>query len=228
MRDWEDVLTPRDREVIQASGHGKSRGLGKRPVLFIVDAQESFVGLKADIFTSIAQYATSIGEEAWAAVDRIKPLLDRARSLGIPVFYSTSGTRDSEHAFSSFQKKRTSKVPFTWIIPELAPQQGEVVIEKRFASAFHGTPLVSFLNALRADTLIVCGFVTSGCVRATVVDAVAYNYNVAVVTDGCADRLEISHKVSLVDMGMKYGDLVSAAQADEYLQSVGAWTAAER
>jgi len=205
--------------VMEASGHGKKRGFGQRPVLFIVDAQEHFVGLKTDILTSIATYATSVGEEAWAAVAKIQSLLSAARAAGVPVFYSVSGTRNNEGRFDSFQKKRASEVPFTWIISELTPQPHEIVIEKRFASAFNGTPLISFLNGLHTDTLVVCGFTTSGCVRGTVVDAVAYNYNVAVVADGCADRLTISHKVALLDMDMKYADVVTASEAETYLRS---------
>lgn len=219
---WDDILTERDREVIQASGHAKRRGLGSRPALFIIDAQEHFVGLNTDIFTSIAKYATSVGEDAWRAVGHVKRLQDLARSLSIPVIYSVSGTRNAETQYDSFQKKRTSKVPFTWIIDVLKPNPGELVIEKRFASAFNGTPLISFLNAMDVNTLVVCGFTTSGCVRGTVVDAAAYNFNVAVVGEGCADRMQVSHKASLLDMDMKYGDVVTAAEAEEYFRNVRA------
>lgn len=222
MAVWDDVLSERDRQVIVASGHAARRGLGQRPALFIVDAQEHFVGLKADIFTSIARYPTSIGEEAWAAVAQIRRLLDLCRRRGIPVFYSVSGTRENEAAFDSFAKKRSVPVEFTWIVPDLAPQKGEVVIEKRYASAFNGTPLIHFLHGLLIDTLVVCGFTTSGCVRSTVVDAVAYNLNVAVVADACADRLHISHKVALLDMDMKYADVVTTEEALAYLESVPA------
>ncbi len=219
MAVWDDILSDRDRQVIQHSGHGKKQGFGDRPVLFIVDAQEHFVGLQTDILSSIAVYATSVGEEAWTAVANIRRLLGVARKAGIPVFYSLSGTRKNETAFDSFQKKRSAEVPFTGVVRELAPRPEDVVIEKRFASAFTGTPLVSFLNGLRVDTLLVCGFTTSGCVRATVVDAVAYNYNVAVVAEGCADRLTISHKVALLDMDMKYADVVNVQEAESYILS---------
>lgn len=220
MAVWDDILTERDREVISASGHSARRGFGKRPALFIVDAQEHFIGLDTDIFTSIARYSTSVGEDAWQAVRKIKQLLKRCRELSIPVLYSVSGTRNAETRYDSFQKKRSSKVEFTWIIDDLAPESGEVVIEKRFASAFNGTPLISFLNAMGVDTLLVCGFTTSGCVRGTVVDAAAYNYNVAVIADGCADRMVVSHKASLLDMDMKYGDVVTAEAAEAYLRTV--------
>lgn len=222
MAVWDDVLSERDRQVMVASGHGHPDELGRHPVLFIVDAQEHFIGLKTDILTSVARYATSVGEEAWAAVERIQQLVQTARAAGIPIFYSLSGTRSNEGAFDSFQRKRSTAVEFTGIIKELAPRPQDVVIEKRFASAFQGTPLVSFLNALGADTLVLCGFTTSGCVRATAVDAVAYNYRAAVVEDGCADRILLSHKASLLDLHMKYANVIPAAAAAAYLQSTAA------
>lgn len=224
---WDDVLSDRDRRVIAASGHGASRGLGQRPVVFVVDAQLHFVGLKSDIFTSIAEYPTSVGEEAWVAVGHIKRLIARARACGIPVMYSKSGIKAGEERFDSFSRKRTRAdvtkgVPGLniEIVAEIGPRPGEVVIEKRYPSAFFGSPLMSFLNACGADTLLLTGFTTSGCVRATCVDAMSYNLNVGVVADGCADRIQLAHKASLLDISMKYADVISTDEALAYLEKV--------
>ena len=227
MQIWEEILSERDRQVIQHSGHAARRGLGKKPVVFVVDAQEHFVGTKTNILESISVYRTSVGEDAWRAVDCIKQLIERARQLDVPVMYSRSGFLKAEEAFDSFARKRkqadvTHGVPSlkVEIVSEIAPQPEDVVIEKRYPSAFFGTPLMSFLHAWGADTILLTGFTTSGCVRATCVDAMSYNFNVGVVADGCADRLEISHKASLLDMNMKYADVISLEEALRYLNGL--------
>jgi len=227
MPGWEDILSERDRRVIEASGHGARRGFGKRPVVLVVDAQLHFVGLKSDIFTSVAAYPTSVGEEAWRAVEHIKQLIGDARSCGVPVIYSRSGIKAGEERFDSFARKRkqadvTKGVPSldVDIVTEIGPRSDEVVVEKRYPSAFFGTPLMSFLHACAADTILLVGFTTSGCVRATCVDAMSYNFCVGVVADGCADRLHIAHKASLLDMSMKYADVITLGEALTYLQQV--------
>jgi len=228
MAAWDDILTERDRRVLEAGAHGARRGFGRRPVVLVVDAQEHFVGVRGDVFASIAVYPTSIGDEAWAAVERIRSLIARARAGGIPVMYSKSGVRAGEESFDSFARKRRSadvthgvpslEIP---IVAEIAPRPREIVIEKRFPSAFFGSPLVSFLHAYGADTILLAGFTTSGCVRATCVDAMSYNFHVGVIGDGCADRLSIAHKASLLDIHMKYGDVVDVDEAVQYLERVG-------
>jgi nicotinamidase-related amidase len=220
-------LSDLDKQVIASSGHAVRRGLGAKPAVLIVDAQEHFVGTKEPILDSIRKYPTSVGLEAWAAVAQIARLLEAARSLKIPVMYTMSGFERAEESFDSFARKRRDKdvahgvptieVP---IVADIAPRPGEVVIKKRYPSAFFGTPLISFLHAGGIDTLLLAGFTTGGCVRASCVDAMSYNLNVGVVADGCADRLQIAHDASLLDMDMKYGDVVHCGEAVDYLRGV--------
>src|SRR5205807_5244844 len=100
----------------------------------------------------------------------------------------------------------------------LQPLEGEVVINKHDRpSAFFGTPLASLLVYHRIDTLIVTGMSTSGCVRATVVDAFQFNFLVIIPHECCADRSQISHKVSLFDMHMRYADVADTADVIRYL-----------
>ena len=99
------------------------------------------------------------------------------------------------------------------IVDKLAPERGDLVIDKSYSSAFYGTPLLSFLIKLRADTLIVTGGTSSGCIRATCVDAVTRNFNVAVVEDCVYDRISVSHKVALLDLWMKYCDVITSEEA---------------
>lgn len=90
--------------------------------------------------------------------------------------------------------------------------------------AFFGTPLSSFLVQMAADSLIVTGATTSGCVRATVVDAFSYNYRVAVIEEACVDRSQASHAMSLCDVQAKYADVVKLADALSFLRSLPAGT----
>src|SRR5262249_41952171 len=95
------------------------------------------------------------------------------------------------------------------IVAEVAPQPGDLVLEKSAPSAFGGTPLDYHLTYLKVDSLIVCGETTSGCIRATVVDGATRRYKVTVVEDCCFDRTEASHWINLLDMQLKYADVVS-------------------
>ena len=99
-------------------------------------------------------------------------------------------------------------------------EQGEAVVHKRYASPFFGTPLMTFFNSMGCDTLIVSGFVTSGCVRAFVVDAASYNFNVIVAEDGVADRFDFAHRLSLIDMDLKYADVVSTEEIIRHIDSL--------
>src|SRR5690606_25843093 len=103
--------------------------------------------------------------------------------------------------------KLTETSELSQIVPALTPAPGELVIRKRQASAFFGTELAGWLQWKRVDTLLVTGCTTSGCVRATVVDAVAHNLRTIVVTDCVGDRASGPHQANLFDMGQKYADL---------------------
>jgi nicotinamidase-related amidase len=108
------------------------------------------------------------------------------------------------------------------IIPDIAPLSTDLVILKRKPSAFFGTELLGFLNLLRCDSVIVAGTTTSGCVRATVVDAFSFNYRVAVAEDACFDRSEASHAVSLCDMHAKYADVLQTSEIVSFLEKLPA------
>ena len=106
------------------------------------------------------------------------------------------------------------------IVAEIAPQPQDIVIEKLKPSVFFGTPLLSHLVLLGADSLIVAGTTTSGCVRATVVDAFSNNYRVAIVEEGCFDRSQASHALSLCDMNAKYADVFRLEETLAYIEAL--------
>ena len=103
---------------------------------------------------------------------------------------------------------------------EIEPQPQDIVIEKLKPSAFHGTPLSSFLTNFNADSVILVGTTTSGCVRASVIDAFSENYHVALAEEGCFDRSQASHAVNLCDMNAKYADVISTDNVIEYIDGL--------
>ena len=225
-RIWDDVISERDRAVIEKGGWGKSRGLGNSPCLMIIDAQYNYVGEDKPILEQQDRWPTGCGAEAWAGIRGIKELIAVARSREIPIIY-TRQIQKKTLAFDSFARKADRKGESfleghrgVEILDEIAPMEGDLVVDKGYSSAFYGTPMVSYLNGLGVDTILMTGGTTSGCLRATTVDAISRNYNVAVVEDCAFDRIKISHKVSLFEMWMKYCDVISLKEALEYLASL--------
>ena len=103
---------------------------------------------------------------------------------------------------------------------DFRPQAGDVVITKQRASVFYGTPLMAHLTQLGIQTLIVCGESTSGCVRATAVDAYSHGFHVTLVEECCFDRSIISHKVNLFDMHHKYADVMHVDEVVKHLETL--------
>lgn len=227
---WDEFLTERDKQVFAASGYGARGGFGKRPALMIIDVNYGFVGDRPEpILESVKRWMNSCGEEGWAAVGVIKSLLVACRGKGVPVIY-TSGLRRGDawdQGAWAYKNSRVNKdylgqttLRSNIIVPDIAPAPQDLVIGKQKPSAFHGTPLLDYLVHLRCDSLLVTGTTTSGCVRASVVDAFSYNYRVAVIEDGCADRSQASHAINLCDMNAKYADVVSSRETIEYINSL--------
>ena len=220
---WDDLLTPTDRQVIANGGYGKRRGFGERPILMMIDCQYNYIGADKPITDQQDEYPGGGGENAWKAVRTIEGLLSAARDRGIPILY-TRNVQKRTIRFDSFAGKSTwdhsktlDDAPGSRIVKEISPGPEDLVLDKSYASAFFGTPLVNYLVSLKIDTMIVTGVSTSGCVRATAVDGVTRGFNVAVVADATADRIGASHKVALLDLWMKYADVVTSNDVTDYL-----------
>jgi nicotinamidase-related amidase len=236
-RVWDEALTARDREVYRGAGYGARAGGGQRPALIVVDVTYEFTGLKPEpILDSIKQYPNSCGEVAWEGMQQIRRLLDACRERSIPVFFTKAMDQLTTTTRGSWGWKKTeasaSPAAADWqranSIPDpIAPAEGETVIQKTKPSAFFGTPLVSYLVAAGIDTLIVTGTTTSGCVRATVIDAFSNNYRTIVAEDGVFDRGEASHRINLFDMHAKYADVQTTDEVLDYLATLGANRAPE-
>lgn len=228
-RPWDGIISEDEQKAYGAAGFGKPTGLGVRPALLIIDVQYRTTGTESKPFwESIKEFPTSCGDVAWNAVSRIKPLLALFREKGFPVLYPHVAPKKSYDA-----GRLAAKVPSIMTIPakgyefvaDVAPVEGDILVPKRHPSAFFGTPLASYLIDLAADTLVVTGCTTSGCVRSSVVDAFAYNFRVAVPQDCCYDRSTVSHAVNLFDMSEKYADVMPAAELMKKIAALPALTA---
>jgi len=218
INDW---INDHDLNVIEKSLHGFSLKAGNSPALIIVDAQEAFVGLDEVIEKSLSAYPKSVGKKGWKAVKNIQKLIKSARKKTIPVIFTRLHLDSKSRRYTSFGAKTDlpDVIGFD-IVNELEARNEDIIIDKFAASAFFGTHLTSVLNTFEIDTLVIAGFTTSGCVRATAVDAASFNYRVLVVADSVADRLEISHVASLIDIYSRYGNVLSTKDTKNYLESV--------
>jgi nicotinamidase-related amidase len=229
---WDKFLTERDKAVFAAAGFGALAGFGKRPALLVIDVNWLFCGDKPEpILDSIKRWRSSCGEESWVAVEYIRQLVAAARGKGLPVIYTTNYYRagDNWDAGSWRWKNRRrdedrtvsqSNLDPSEIVAPIAPGPRDLVIHKQKPSGFFGTNLASYLTLLGCDSVVITGTTTSGCVRATAVDAFSLNYRVALAEEGCFDRSQASHAISLCDMHAKYADVVKTADVLTFFSSL--------
>lgn len=227
-RVWDKFLTEQDAEHLSASHPQRPFGMGNVPVILSVDNYRAAVGYEpVALVEGIKKWPDYTGPGAWRALSHIKVLFTAARTLGIPIIH-----------FTGMEAGKTGVTPWTrmqdpphggpeheaWqlrqfdIVEQAAPEPGELVLRKAAPSAFFGTPLLAHLVSIGADTLIVCGETTSGCVRATVVDGRSYRLRMVVVEECVYDRHEASHAISLFDMNQKYADVLSIFEVTEQLK----------
>ena len=198
---------PSAAEIYGRQGIGQSSGIGARPALLIVDFVNGFAD--PDCFG---------GGNIQAAIERTRVLLDHAREAGLPVAFTRIVYAEDGSDASVFCLKipgllrLTEHSPLGQVVRSLAPEPGEYILRKTQPSAFFGTDFAAWLIRRNVDTLFVAGCTTSGCVRASVVDAMSYNFRTVVVTDCVGDRALGPHEANLFDMGQKYADLMDCDQ----------------
>jgi nicotinamidase-related amidase len=221
---WHDALPSGEREVLALAGYGEPMPLGSRPALLIIDATVNFTGRsRAPIRDMIAEFPNACGDDAWDAIAAMQRLLPLAREHGVPVIYTRGPIQKNDVTLGAWRLTNKRALPVgaddegESIVAEIAPLPDDVVLEKLRPSGFFGTPLASILVQLGVDTVIVCGGTTSGCVRATVVDAFSSGFRVGVVADATFDRVRTSKHVSLFDIDQKYGRVLEVDEAREVL-----------
>jgi len=234
-RIWDSYLTPADKKHLDGAAD-KRVGFGARPALLLVDLYRAVFGDKPEpLMQAIKTWPSSCGLAGWTALPHIQQLLAASRAAGIPVIHITMladsgmlGWNDAiHHSTPKAQPKPMDDTALDRkrrgadIVDEVAPIAGEVVLRKTAPSAFWGTPLAGHLNFHGIDTLIVAGESTSGCVRASVVEAVSYRYRVQVVEECVFDRHEATHAMNLFDMHQKYADVIKLEDALAALKTFG-------
>ncbi len=202
-----------DTDIYRQQNFGNRIGFGRKPALVIVDFT---VG-----FNDPALFG---GGNIDPAVQRTVRLLEFFRTARLPVAYTRVVYADDGSDAGVFALKAprlkmlTEAHPAGQIVPELAPRAGELVVRKTQASGFFGTGLAPWLVQNGVDTVVVAGCTTSGCVRATVVDAVSHNFRPVVARDCVGDRASGPHEANLFDMAQKYADVMGR---DEIIGELG-------
>jgi maleamate amidohydrolase len=182
---------------------------GKKPALLLIDIVQAY------LVPGSALYAPAF-ETALLSAAR---LTDAARAAGIPVLFTNvvygAGGRDGGIFFRKVPalKAFLAGSALAAFDPRLAPQEGELVVSKQYASAFFGTSLAATLTAMGCDTVVLAGFSTSGCVRASALDAMQHGFVPYVVRDACGDRDPRPHEANLFDLQAKYAEVVSEPAA---------------
>jgi maleamate amidohydrolase len=196
-----------DSDIYRKQTFGQKTGLGRHPVLLVVDFVNGFTDPEVFGGGNIAE-----------AVDATVPLLAFFRQRGLPVAFTRIVYADDGSDCGIWCEKvprlreLTEAAPESQVVDALAPVSGELVIRKTQASAFFGTHLAGVLHAKGVDTIVMVGCTTSGCVRATAIDAMSSNFRLVVASDCVGDRALGPHEANLFDLGQKYADLMTSAE----------------
>lgn len=201
---------------VDARGYGGTLQPGVRPALLVIDFIKAYTQPDSPL------YAGPGTEDVRRACEE---LLGLARRAGIPILHTNLAYQDGGRDGGVFFRKvpalkifeRSARSPLGEFVPGVGPEHGEVVITKQYASAFFGTTLAATLTALGVDTLLIAGMSTSGCVRATAVDAVQHGFIPLVVRDAVGDRASGPHEANLFDLQTKYAEVVTLERVRTYL-----------
>ena len=179
-----------------------STGIGDYPALVVVDMCKAFI-----------DSSSPLGFECNELIQANINLVNKFRLNKFPVIFTTTIYRNPSEA-NVFRSKipalnilepESDAVTF---IDDLAPSIDEILIEKKFASAFFQTKLIDSLHKMKADSIVICGVTTSGCVRATAVDSLQNNFPTTIAKDCVGDRDLDAHNANLYDLQSKYADVI--------------------
>lgn len=196
-------------EDYERAGFGGTLPFGRKPAVLVVDLVQAYLVPGSPLYAPTFQ----------SAVEPNRRLIESARAMGHPVVftgvvYAPDG-RDGGVFFRKVPALRcfVKGSPLGAFAEGVTPQDGDIVLFKQYASAFFGTSLASTLVALGVDTVLVTGFSTSGCVRATTLDAMQHGFTPFVVREACADRDLAPHAANLFDLQAKYAEVVNVDDA---------------
>ena len=231
-RVWDSFLTAQDKASLSERPH-LNYGFGERPALVLIDLYRWVFGDRPQpLLEAIKEWPGSCGLAGWEAIPHIQALLAASRKAAIPIAHitgldpATSGmpgwseqgrlapSARSVSTDPTIEEKKRRRFD---IIEQAAPLPGEAYFRKTSPSPFFGTPLIGYLTSHKVDTVLVVGESTSGCVRATVVDARANRFKVIVAEEGVFDRHQACHAINLFDMHQKYADVLPVQEVIDHL-----------
>ena len=190
-------------------------GFGRRPALILIDFCQGYFDRDCDLYADV--------DDALTSALRLR---QQAHDAGVPVILTQvvyhPGGIDGGRFYEKAAPLRyfVKGHPMAAFANGLEPTGDELVVAKQYPSAFFGTSLASTLTAAGIDSVLLTGLTTSGCVRATCVDAMSHGFRTAVVADACGDRHHAPHDANLFDMNAKYADVVSEAETASFLHSI--------
>ena len=221
MKEWMKLIPEAELRSYQRGGFLAEIKLGKRPALFVVDVTYGFTGSEGlTMEEAIAEFSTACGPVSWETMPRIARLIGLFRELKLPIVFTQNEPYDVLFAGRTTKSKPRTKVDpkFNEFPPMIAPKSDEWVLAKTKASAFFHTPLTAYLIKQGVDTAMVCGVSTSGCVRASAVDAHSHGFATFVIDDCCFDRSNFAHCANLFDLQAKYAAVVSLDELAALMQ----------
>jgi nicotinamidase-related amidase len=212
LKEWMNVIPEEDLATYRASGFFHQVKLGDRTALIVVDVTMGFCGSPGlTMEQAIAEFSTACGPVSWETMPRIGRLIKLFRDRKLPIVFTGNDVIANTYTGKATKGSRAGKPHprFNEFPAEITPQEGEWVLMKTKASGFFQTPLAAYLVREQIDTAVVCGVSTSGCVRATAVDAFSNGFTTFVVDDCCFDRSWFAHCANLFDLHAKYASVVS-------------------
>ncbi len=220
---WNDVISAEDERLY--AGYARETFVGPAPALLAIDLYNLvYRGGPRSPYELEPDYPNSCGIHAHQAIEPTKRLFAAARAAGIPIFYCAQMTTPNNRppgAVSTRSQRIREVAPEDYdIYHAFTPHASDVVIRKQRASVFNGTPLMSHLTMLGVRSLIVCGESTSGCVRASSVDAYSNGFHVSLVEECTFDRALLTHKVNLWDLHHKYVDVMHVDEVVGHLDGM--------
>jgi maleamate amidohydrolase len=219
MRSEKERIIDRDlqRDDLAANYAGAFGGqlrMGDHPALLIVDVVMAYLDPASPLYAGVE-----------AALKSNERLAAAARNANVPVLFTNVVYRPGGADGGLFYRKVPALSSFDLgsplgaFPPSLQPRQEEIIISKQYASAFFGTSLASTLRVMRVDSLLITGFSTSGCVRATALDALQHGFVPFVVREACGDRHQAPHEANLFDLQAKYAEIISEKNATALIEA---------
>jgi maleamate amidohydrolase len=220
---WEPFLSKQDMKIMRVSQYGRKLPLPERPALVVIDMTYDFCGAPGtDAVSAATKRRTACGPSAWQAVPLISRAVTAARKAKMPIAYSRRSDIRLRRKSPKTARATEDAKPLSAaedgnsIISELAPDRTDLVFGKGAPSIFFKTEFPAWFLDHKCDGLFLVGCTTSGCVRASAVDAFSRQINGFIVADAVFDRFSASHKIALFDCHAKYADLISTADFESY------------